>query len=229
MMHGDAPHRLRASGSVTEDTLRRLNESLELQAKSIAQALHDEAGQFLTAAHIALAEAARDMPVENRERLQIVKNHLDGIEEQLRRIAHELRPRILDDLGLVPALKFLAQGIEKRRGVLVDIDVTFDGRMPVAIETAIYRLVQEALTNVRRHADASHVKIRIEHRRRLLRCTIADDGVGFDGAQVIARLGEHGLGLSGIRNRLETLGGSLEIISSPGRGTELAMTIPFEM
>ncbi len=119
----------------TREALRRLSENLELQAKWIAQTLHDEAGQLLTSAHIALAEAIRDLPPPARERLQEVKKHLDGIEEQLRRFAHELRPRILDDLGLVPALEFLAAGVEKRQGISIAVEATLKRRLPAAVET----------------------------------------------------------------------------------------------
>jgi signal transduction histidine kinase len=132
----------------TAEAIRRLNESLEGQARQIAQALHDEAGQFLTSAHIALAEAGRDLPPPARERLQEVRGYLDRIEEQLRHLAHELRPRILDDLGLLPALHFLAEGVEKRHGISITIEATLQGRLPAAIETTVYRLAQEASLQV---------------------------------------------------------------------------------
>jgi PAS domain S-box-containing protein len=208
--------------------LRRLNEHLELQAGSIAHALHDEAGQLLTSAYIALTEAARELPPAARDRLHDVRKHLDGIEDQLRRVAHELRPLILDDLGLVPALEFLAQSVQQRRGISIAVEAALERRLPAAVEITLYRLVQEALTNVSKHAQALHVTIRLEHRGRALRCVIEDDGVGFNAAGLVARQGEQGLGLIGIRNRLEALGGTFEINSAPGRGTELVVTIPLE-
>lgn len=211
------------------DALRRLSENLELQAKSIAQALHDEAGQLLTSAHIALADAARDLPPAARERLQEVKKHLESVEDQLRRIAHELHPRILDDIGLVPALRFLAEGIEKRRGISIVVDATLARRLPSLIETTLYRFAQEALTNVSKHAKATHVTIRLEHDATTLRCSIEDNGVGFDSEAVLARLGEQGFGLNGIRERLEALGGTVKFNSFPGRGTQLSITMPLEL
>ena len=213
----------------TVEAMRRLNESLERQARQIAQALHDEAGQFLTSAHLALAEAGRDLPPPARERLQEVRRHLDRIEEQLRHLAHELRPRILDDLGLLPALHFLAEGVEKRHGISITIEATLQGRLPAAIETTVYRLAQEALTNVSKHARAVRVTMRLAQEPQMLRCTIGDDGIGFDATAVLERLGEQGLGLIGIRDRLDALGGTLEIDSAPERGATLVVTIPLEI
>jgi PAS domain S-box-containing protein len=215
----------------TEDALRRINESLEEQAKRIAQTLHDEAGQFLTAAHISLAEAAREVPATAAERLREAREHLDRIEEQLRRLAHELHPRVLDDVGLVTALDFLALRFEKRRGITVIVEAELPTRLRPAMELAIYRLVQEALSNAHKHARAARVRIHLEHASGVLRCTIADDGIGFDAAALVARLaaGEGGMGLSGIRDRVEGLGGTMHIDSVPGRGTELSITIPAEL
>jgi PAS domain S-box-containing protein len=214
----------------TEEALRRINESLEEQTRRIAQTLHDEAGQFLTAAHIALAEAVRELPATSAERLQEVREHLDRVEDQLRRVAHELHPRILDDLGLSMALEFLAIGFARRRGITVVVEAELQSRLRPAVEIAIYRLVQEALSNARKHAGARRVRIRLEHASGLLRCSIADDGIGFDAAVLIERLaaGEGGMGLSGIRDRIEGLGGTMQIDSAPGRGTELSITIPAE-
>ena len=208
--------------------LRRVNDHLERQARSIAQSLHDEAGQLLTAAHIALAETGHDLPESGRRRVQEVRNHLDLIEEQLRRLSHELRPRILDDLGLVPAIEFLADGVAKRRGMSVAVEADGIDRLSPAIETAIYRSVQEALTNAGRHSRAAHVTIRLERKGDSLRCSIQDDGVGFDAASALAATGQNGIGLRGLIDRLEALGGTVEVVAAPGEGTALLMTVPVE-
>lgn len=205
---------------------RRLTEVLDGQIKRIARALHDEAGQLLTAAHIALAHAARGLPPEGRERLQDVKVCLDQIEEQLRRVAHELRPRILDDLGLVPALEFLAQGVEMRRGLTVTIDAALEERLLPAVETTLYHLVQEALANTGKHACATRTVVRLSMRSRSLRCTVEDDGVGFDPRAVFAGTGQHGCGLIGIREQVMALGGTFHISSAPASGTRLEIAIP---
>jgi PAS domain S-box-containing protein len=212
----------------TEEALRRLNESLEQEAERIAHALHDEAGQLLTSAHITLAEVGRDLAAPARERLQEVRCHLDRIEEQLRHLAHELRPRILDDMGLVPALEFLAEGVEKRAGISVTVIALLETRLPPLVETTLYRLAQEALTNVSKHARATRVSLQLRQEPRRIHCTIQDDGVGFDAPALLARRGERGLGLVGIRDRLEALGGTFQVTSTPGRGTELLVTIPLE-
>lgn len=221
--------------------LRRVNETLEEQAKQIAHALHDEAGQLLASVHIALREIAREIASPGRERLAEVHGLLDQIEEQLRRFSHELRPTILDDLGLLPALEFLGDGVSRRTGVPITVEGSTQGRLPSKVETALYRCVQEALTNAARHAQASRVRIQLQRTDHGLRCAVQDDGIGFDVAAVLAptsqqdlfgrgsKRGERGLGLIGIRERLSAIVGTLEITSTPGQGTELLITVPLEV
>jgi two-component system sensor histidine kinase UhpB len=211
-----------------EEALRHQNEVLEDEIKRIAHALHDEAGQLLASVHIGLAEVARDLPSHTAERLANVRGLLDKIEEQLRHLSHELRPTILDDLGLKPALEFLADGVWRRTGLKVIVDGSPGRRLSPAIETALYRIVQEALNNVTKHARATRVSIVLERTGRLLRCTIHDDGQGFDVAAVLARRGSRGLGLTGIRERLHAITGTLDIVATPRGGTRLAISVPLE-
>jgi two-component system, NarL family, sensor histidine kinase NreB len=211
----------------TEATLRRLNESLDQQAKRIAQALHDEAGQLLTAAYMDLASAVHDVPLA-RERLQTIKANLAQIEEQFRRVAHELRPRILDDYGLVPALEFLAAGVEERHGITVAVTGAVE-RLPTIVETTIYRVVHEALTNVCKHSGARRVTVDLAQMPGILRCTIKDDGVGFDEPAVDARFGERGFGLAGTTEQIVGLGGTVRIVSGRGKGTEIIIGVPMEL
>jgi signal transduction histidine kinase len=212
----------------TEEALRRLNDRLEHEAARIASALHDEAGQFLTSAHITLASVARELPPLAREGLQGVKRDLDAIEEQLRRLAHELRPRILEDLGLADALRFLADGIARRSGIPIGVEVSLQTRCNPLVETALYRLVQEGLTNMTKYARATRGTVVLAEDGENVRCSVSDDGVGFDLSTVQARRDEFGLGLLGIQDRLEAVDGVLEIISAPGQGTELRAIIPVE-
>lgn len=212
----------------TDAALRRLNEALERQARDMSRALHDEAGQLLTSAYIALAHAKRELPRSATKHLDVVKSRLDGIEEQLRRLAHELRPRILDDLGLVPALKFLADGIAQRSGMLVRIESRLTSRVPALVETAIYRVAQEALANARRHASADRVTLRLVRESRRLRCTVVDNGVGFEPSAARGGSQNEGIGLTSMCDRVEALGGTLEMRSAPGRGTQLTVIIPME-
>ena len=211
-----------------EDDLRKLSRAVEQQAKRIAQTLHDEVGQFVAAAHLTLTDVSRDLPPSFRERLVEARGHLDQIEDQLRRLAHELRPRILDDVGLVPALKFLAEGVEKRRSIAVAVMADLQKRLPPMVETILYQVIQEALTNVAKHARASRVIIELEQEPQTLRCTVKDDGIGFDTHAVLTRLGEHGLGLTGICDRIEALGGTFQMNSAPGLGTELVIRLSLE-
>jgi PAS domain S-box-containing protein len=212
----------------TEAALRGLNQSLEQQARQIAEALHDEAGQMLISAYIALEHAKRDLSPPAREHLQTIEEHLNGIEEQLRRVAHELRPRILEDMGLVPALRFLADGVSQRSGMAVHVESTLVTSLSPLLEATIYRFAQEMLSNARRHASASHVIICLDHLDRRLRCTVTDDGVGFDAAAVPATAEEPGMGLPSIRARIAVLGGTFRMESAPGRGTKVIASIPVE-
>ena len=208
--------------------LHHLNEALEEEVKRIAHALHDEAGQLLASVYIGLAEVQRDLPPHAAQRLGDVRALLDKIEEQLRHLSHELRPTILDDLGLGPALEFLADGVSRRTGLQIVVEGSAGQRLPVPTETALYRIVQEALTNVTKHARATRVSITLAWRGRSLRCAIRDDGVGFDGPAVLARRGARGLGLIGIQERLHGIGGALDVVAVPGGGAQLIVSIPLE-
>jgi two-component system sensor histidine kinase UhpB len=208
--------------------LRHLNEMLELEVKRIAQALHDEAGQLLIAVHLALADLTRDLPPAFHGRIGKVKDLLDEIDGELRRLSHELRPTILDDLGLVPALEFLAEGVSKRTNQPIYIHASLKDRLPTTVEIALYRIVQEALTNTAKHSRARSVHIQLERSAGQVHCSIHDDGTGFDVPAVLARRGDGGLGLLGIRERLNAMGGTLHIQSSPGQGTKLLINVPVE-
>jgi len=208
--------------------LRRLNEMLEEGSKRIAHALHDEAGQILASVHLALETLSWDLAPGVRDRIREVRKLLDGIETQLRTLSHELRPTILDDLGLLPAVEFLAKGVAARSGVEVRVDGPVDRRLPRPIETALYRVVQEALTNATRHGRARRIEVTLAGDAGRARCSVVDNGEGFDVATVMARKGALGLGLTGIRERVQALNGELEIDSTPGRGTQLRITIPLE-
>src|SRR6267143_1497259 len=140
--------------------LRRLNETLEEEIKRIAYAVHDEAGQLLVAVHLALAEVALELPEPQRAHFARIKELLNQVEKHLRRYSHELRPTILDDLGWIPAIRFLAEGISKRADLPIHIDAAVSGRLPSTIETTLYRIVQEALTNAVKYAKASNIWIR---------------------------------------------------------------------
>ena len=210
-------------------TWRLLNERLEGEAKRIAHALHDEAGQPLATAYISLDELAPELPPRLRRRLLETRGILDRIGEELRRISHELRPTILDDLGLVPALEFLAEGVSRRGGFKVNVEGAIEGRLPPAVETALYRVVQEALTNVSRHSRARNVGLKLRREGSEVVCTVRDDGVGFDPRKAQSEGGHTGLGLIGMKERLAAVGGSLTLSTLPGQGAALMFAIPLEL
>src|SRR5712692_6444225 len=209
--------------------LRQLNETLEEEIKRIAYAVHDEAGQLLVAVHLALAEVARELPQPQQAQVGQIKELLNQVEKHLRRYSHELRPTILDDLGWVPAIRFLAEGVSARASLPIHIDTTFSGRLPGPVETALYRTVQEGLTNAVKHAKARNIWIRAFKERDVLCCSIRDDGAGFDPRQVQTEPSRKGLGLIAMQERMSAIGGTLLVESCPGRGTELSVRIPLEV
>jgi signal transduction histidine kinase len=209
--------------------LRQMNETLEEEIKRIAYAVHDEAGQLLVAVHLALAEVAVELPTPQQAKFTQIKDLLTEVEKHLRRYSHELRPTILDDLGWIPAIRFLAEGVSKRANLLIHIDAKVSERLPSAIETTLYRIVQEALTNAAKHAKASNIWICAWREELLLCCSIRDDGTGFNPYQSPGSLLRKGLGLIAMRERMSAIGGTFQIESRPGKGTELSIRIPLEV
>ena len=207
--------------------LRRLNETLEEEIKQIAYAVHDEAGQLLVAVHLALADVQLGLPEPQQAQLARIRELLNEVEKHLRRYSHELRPTILDDLGWIPAIRFLADGISKRSNLLIHIEAVVAGRLPTAAETALYRIVQEALTNAVKHAGANNVWIRAWREDLTQCCTIRDDGAGFK-IRRSPGAPRKGLGLVAMRERVSAIGGTLQIESRPGHGTEISIRIPLE-
>src|SRR2546428_2563329 len=211
-----------------EQALRALNLRLEEEARRIAHALHDEAGQLLVSVYLALDTLAAELQPDARKRLIEIRALLEQVEAQLRRLAHELRPTILDDLGLKPAIEFLADGISARTGLSVVVRGSVGGRLPSPIETAIYRIVQEGLTNVTKHAQASQAVVLLGRRTEAVVCSVVDNGRGVDARGRSARTHSQGLGLIGMRERVAALGGRISITSSRGKGTTLKIVVPLK-
>lgn len=224
-----APHEMAYRGVREANlSLRKMNELLEEQARKIAHAIHDEAGQLLIAVNLALQELAENVPTQLRSRFAEVTTLLAQIEEELRGFSHELRPTMLDDLGLAPALEFLAGRVSQRTKLNVGLESSLEDRLPAGVEVVLYRVVQEALANAARHSQARSVKIHLERNNSVVCCSIRDDGIGFDVAAVLSRKGQQGLGLIGMGERLNAIGCSLQIKSILGQGTELLISIPLE-
>jgi len=211
----------------TQEALRRLNTQFEHEATRIAGILHDEAGQFLTAAHLQLAELAEQVTPASLEKIQEVKKTLNQVEEQLRRLSHEIHPRVVEDLGLVEAATFLADAFSRRTGIAVTVRASLGHRYSLAVETLLYRLVQEGLTNMSRHSRATEGSVTVSRAEAELSCVVQDNGVGFEPADS-AGGGTVNLGLRLMRDRLEAVGGTLTIRSAPGQGTVLTARIPLD-
>jgi signal transduction histidine kinase len=208
--------------------LRQLNQTLEEEIRRIAYSVHDESGQLLIAVHLALADLALNLPAAQKEQINKIEELLNHVEKQLRRYSHELRPTILDDLGWIPAIRFLSDAISKRTGVLIHVQSEVPGRLPLAIETTLYRIAQEALNNAIKHGKARNVWIHAWQETRILNCSIRDNGSGFDSRRLEEPSTHKGLGLIAIRERLTALGGTLRIVSCPDEGTELSIRLPLE-
>ncbi len=207
--------------------MQNLNDVLEGQAKRIAYALHSEAGQLLASAHLALANLAADQPASMVEQIRGIRGMLSNVEERLRDISHELRPPILDDLGLVPALKFLAKGAAMRWGLSVNVEAApMHHPLAPAIETTLYRVAQEGLSNAVRHADATRVDITLRETKDRVSCSVRDNGVGLRPGPGKAK--QKGLGLREIRERIGELGGVMCLSPRARRGTDLTVEIPLE-
>jgi signal transduction histidine kinase len=209
---------------VARDALRRVVEGQELERRRLARELHDETGQALTSILLGLKrvedaktrEDARAAAAELRE--EIVKTL-----QSVRRLAVELRPKALDDFGLVPALERLADAFGGESGIAIDVEANLDEtRLPPEVETALYRIAQEALTNVAKHADAEHVSLIVTRRDGSVTVVVEDDGRGF--GAVGGEAG--GLGLVGMKERIGLLGGRLAIESTEGSGTTIVAEVP---
>lgn len=204
--------------------LRHLNEILEAELKRVAHVLHDEAGQLLACVHLALADLAREFPPPARARFETVERLLAQVELELRSLSHEWCPTVLGDLGLLPALEFLAEKVGRRTGIRVSVAGDAAGeRLPAAVELALYRVAQEALNNAVKHAAARAVWIELLRLPHKVTCSVRDDGRGFDAGRPPA---VPGLGLIGIRERLSSLGGSLRLVTRPATGTLVHAAIP---
>src|SRR5262249_35734183 len=151
-----------------------------------------------------------------RQRLQDLRSLLDLVDDELRRTAHELRPTVLDDLGLIAACEFLSESLTRRTGVRVSVHGDAGGRLPAEVETPLFRVVQEAVTNAARHSRGTQVVMNFERSGRWLRGSIRDDGAGFDVPAALGCGNRRGLGLMAMRERLIALDGKLSITSVRG-------------
>jgi PAS domain S-box-containing protein len=219
----------RRGEEVRQHLLARAISAQEEERTRIARELHDETGQALTAILLGLRNIAdADTPETKGEIVAKLRDLTEATIRDVGRIARGLRPSTLDDLGLVPALRRYADEIQDARGVPIAITESNIGRLPPPIETTLYRIVQEALTNAARHAGAQAVHVAIDRRERHVQVTIRDDGRGFDVAAALgSNAGRRSLGLVGMRERASLLGGTVEI-SSGATGSTIVVALPLE-
>jgi PAS domain S-box-containing protein len=239
--HGDIRNVIMLYEDITErqwatEDLQRLSAQLmnaqEAERKRISRELHDELGQALTAMRINIASLESDLlptlPAASAEALVETGRMADEMLDHVRELALAFRPTMLDELGLIPTLRWYTDRYARRLGIEVELEATgLEDRLPTQIETALYRVAQEALTNIARHAQARRVRMHLMRRGAKVVVTIQDDGVGFD---LEKRAGfDHpvsGAGLIGMRERIALLGGTLHLQSAPGRGARLSVVTP---
>jgi two-component system sensor histidine kinase UhpB len=201
----------------------------EQERQRIARELHDEAGQALSLLLIGLERGLQAMPADLHEPRLLVRRMRDLAAralDDIHNLVLDLRPTMLDDLGLVPTLRWYFRQYQESTGIEVIPHFPEEGRFPSLVETAAFRIIQEALTNTAKHAQARQVHVTVEKTSSALQICIADDGNGFDVPAVMDGSHRRGFGLVGIQERARLLGGSCTITSAPGQGTILSITIP---
>jgi two-component system, NarL family, sensor histidine kinase UhpB len=229
----DITERKRAERELREsrEQLRQLSASLlavrEEEKARIARELHDELGQALTGIKMDLAQLAVRLTPEQPgaiDRVNAMSVLIESTVASVRRLATELRPLMLDDLGLVPTIEWLVGDFSKRTGIAVQLSLPdSDLETHPELSTALFRVLQESLTNVARHARASHVRVELTCSDIDVRLTVRDDGVGISAR---AENAPRSFGLLGMRERAAILGGTLSVDSSPSAGTSISMVVP---
>jgi signal transduction histidine kinase len=207
----------------------KLINAQEEERRSIARELHDEVGQVLTAIKVELAVAQRAIGANGgpQELLDDARAIAEGAITSVRDLSHLLHPSLLDDLGLAAAVEWYLRGFGRRYGIRVEVlHDAMDGRLAPEIEVAAYRMVQEALTNVAKHARATSCRVYLQRLANTLLVTVEDDGTGFDPDHTDHAYGHRGLGLVSMRERVSQLTGTLRIESTPGKGTRVTAELP---
>jgi signal transduction histidine kinase len=211
------------SQRIARDALRRVVAAQELERRRLARELHDETGQALTS--ILLGLKALEDTVGGGDAVSDLRDLVVATLQDVRRLAVELRPKVLDDFGLVPALERLTETFGEQTGMSVRFESGLgEERLPEEVETALYRIVQESLTNIVKHAQARNVSVVLTRKPRSVAALIEDDGRGFD----LGRVRDDGFGLEGMRERVGLLDGRIQIESDEGSGTTLVAEVPVQ-
>lgn len=209
--------------------LQKVIVAQEEERKRIARELHDETGQTLTSLMMGLKSLADNCPSAGQEcRVEDMRAVVKETLGEIHRLAVELRPSILDDMGLIPALEKYAADFRAAHGLDVDLHVSWglDARVPHEVEVTVYRIVQEALNNIAKYAKAENVSVIITRDSKGLEAIVEDDGKGFNVDEIMKDTGSNKLGLHGMRERASLVGGTFAIESSEGHGTTIYVRIP---
>jgi PAS domain S-box-containing protein len=218
---------------VTQKQLRKLNAKIiatqEEERKRLSRELHDETGQSLTALKICLVLLNNDIPVQYsflKEKLSNAIMMVDTTLENLRTLAHQLRPPALKDNGINLVLEDLCRDFSKQSGLSIDYHGSELRNIPEEVSVCLYRILQESLTNIAKHAGASKVRIRLHQNDQQIQLSVQDNGLGLKKERLLRHPESPGIGLVGMAERLEMLGGRLEVRSKSGKGTQLVAWIP---
>ncbi|MBI3005439.1 MAG: MASE1 domain-containing protein [Ignavibacteriales bacterium] len=210
-----------------------VQQAQEEERRRIARELHDDLGQRLSGMKLSLQVMEEELPAKQRKsqaRMKTIKRQIDDMISDIRNISSNLRPAALDDFGLLISIKMLCREFEKTSSLRINFltDYSVEDRYKETVEIALYRVVQESLTNIVKHARAKNVTVRLEKKDRLVCLAVENDGEGFDVASLLSRKGsERGLGLMSMKERSEHLGGTWRIESAMNQGTKVYVEIPF--
>jgi signal transduction histidine kinase len=212
--------------------LRRTNAAIEAERNRIARDLHDGPVQGVSAASLSLEAALLMIKAGDVERgldvLTKIRSELAEEADGLRRLMSGLRPPVLEERGLLPALRDTLARFGTEHGVTASLSGSVDGDVPDDLETLAFRVVQEALTNAAKHARATTINVHVEMEGNFLRVEVDDDGRGFDSGQTREYLRQGRVGLASMRERVELASGTLTVRSSPGRGTTITAVLPLD-
>jgi signal transduction histidine kinase len=228
-LHQEVQHKEKFRGEL----LSEIFSIQEEERKRIARELHDETSQSLASLAANLEAVASMLPASAEKvkaRLRKAERLSIGILDEIHRLIYELRPTILDDLGLVAAARWLADNNLATAGIRVDFRTTGrEKRLPPKLEATLFRVIQEAVSNTARHAQARNVSMSLHFKKNTIRVCISDDGKGFNVEEAItAKDRPRGLGLLGMKERVELMNGTLSIWSHPGSGTKIDVEIPLK-
>jgi two-component system sensor histidine kinase UhpB len=222
-------------GERTREELQRLSREMlrvqEAERTRISREIHDELGQMLTAISLNVNNIAKTVPSSLLKRdIQSVRQLLEQATDFIHRLSHQIHPGMLEDLGLVPALRYLLRSLKESAGMDVKLIVLgAAGKASLEQKAAMYRVAQESLTNVLKHAGTSRASVTVRNSAEAIELQVLDKGKGFTLSRMSGSEGTRlGLGLVGMRERVQSLGGMFVIRSRPGKGTSVRVRIPFD-